>query len=311
LWSGKRPINEVTPPTKDLNKNLWETFNYGSFNRATSPTKKQREFLHVLSTESPPKETMDPEWKQLTDDEIERGIKVLETYVTDDRKAKMDRVLSQRTSAARIVFENPSNANNAWAALRSMDSFGIQYCDIITDSTVYVNKHRRGTMHQALGSQKWMSLKQHSSTQKCLDGLIKDGYRIAVTDIHHPKSIPMNQVKWNEQKTAIVLGNELKGISDIARDRADIHFYLPLKGFAESLNVSAFCACLCENLEQSGILDPGHPLGVIPDQDKSRIYLTWLARTAPGAIPLLKREGLDIQCERLYETIAGFTTKPI
>ena len=307
----KRPQDGAMAPVEDLETNLWENFNYGSFNIATSATKKQKKFLDVLEADAAMlKDTMDPEWKQLNDEEVERGVVTLEEYVTDERIAKFKNVLSRRTKAARVVFENPANANNCWAALRTFDSFAMQYCDVITDSDVYVNKYRRGTMHQALGAQKWLSLKQWQSTKHCLTHLKGEGYRIAITDIHHEKSIPMNEVDWKAAPTAIVLGNELRGVSDECREHADIHFYFPMKGFAESLNVSAFCAILCNALESNGILDPALDIGKIPERDLRRIYLTWLARTAPGAPQLMRRVGLDVQTDRLYETIAGYTTRP-
>lgn len=306
----KRPQDSDMAPVEDLETNLWENFNYGSFNIASSPTKKQRKFLDVLEADSVPIDTMDPEWNQLDDEEIERGIVTLEEYVTEERKAKFEKILGQRTKAARVVFENPANANNCWAALRTFDSFAMQYCDVITDSDLYVNKYRRGTMHQALGAQKWLSLKQWQSTPKCLTHLKEQGYRIAITDIHHEKSIPMNEVDWKAAPTAIVLGNELKGVSDECREQADIHFYFPMKGFAESLNVSAFCAILCNALESNGMLDPALDIGKIHPRDLRRIYLTWLARTAPGAPQLMRKAGLNVQTDRLYETIAGYTTRP-
>jgi len=33
-------------------------------------------------------------------------------------------VLNQRTDNIRMVYENPSNANNIWASLRTLDTFG-------------------------------------------------------------------------------------------------------------------------------------------------------------------------------------------
>ena len=47
---------------------------------------------------------------------------------------------------------------------------------------------------------------------------------------------------WQNNKYAIVLGNEEKGISEYARRNADDLIHIPMKGFAESLNLSATCA---------------------------------------------------------------------
>lgn len=47
-----------------------------------------------------------------TSADLERAIGILKGYITDDRVAKMQEVLAQRTSSAAVVFENPSNPNN-------------------------------------------------------------------------------------------------------------------------------------------------------------------------------------------------------
>jgi tRNA (guanosine-2'-O-)-methyltransferase len=180
----------------------------------------------------------------------------------------------------------------------------VQYVDVITDKESYHNKQRRKSMFEALGAQKWMSLKQHKTTTECLSDLKEQGYRIAVTDIHGP-SKAIGDISWKAAKTAIVLGNEKNGISDEAREMADIHFHLPMRGFAESLNVSAFCAVAMAYLEAQGCLSPS-----LDETQKQRIMLTWLARTAPGSTALMRRAGVEVRTDRLYENIAGFTTKP-
>ena len=160
-------------------------------------------------------------------------------------------------------------------------------------------------MFEALGAQKWMSLKQHESTKECLQKLKESGYRIAVTDIHHKDAKPISDVDWKAQKTAIVLGNERDGVTEDARNMADVHFYLPMKGFAESLNVSAFCACLMTLLSVEGCLEPS-----MEQSQRQRLMLTWLARTVPRSPALLRHAGLPLQTDRLYENIAGYTTRP-
>ena len=160
-------------------------------------------------------------------------------------------------------------------------------------------------MVSALGAQKWMSLKSHRDTKTCLSELKKEGYRIAVTDIHHPDARPLQEIDWNDSKTVIVLGNEKDGVTSDAREMADVHFYLPMKGFAESLNVSAFCAVMMAVLQERGCLEPH-----LEHTQRQRIFLTWLARTVPNAPAHLRAAGMTLPTDRLYENIAGFTTKP-
>ena len=236
---------------------------------------------------------------------------MLSSYAQEERLERFATVLAQRTKGVRFVFENPANVNNCWAALRTFDACGIQYTDIVLDDTAYYNKERVGSMVSALGSQKWMSIAKHKSTPECVDSLKARGYRVAVADLHHPATVPLSQVDFTAGPTAIVLGNEKTGASAAAREAADIHFFVPMKGFSESLNVSAFVAMMCGKLEAQGALsaeETSH--GAIPKAEKDRIYLTWLARSVPGSIALLRRAGLDLQGNRIWENFAGYTTKP-
>lgn len=305
-----------TKKGKDEDDVLWGDFEFGTFSKefqfgtrhegpVGEDTAKIAQIVGEAADANNAKDTMDPEWTYLSDEEVVKRVELLSTHVREERLAKFNRVMDQRTDKYRVVFENPINPNNCWAALRTFDSFGLQRVDIISNQESYHNKKRRDSMFEALGAQKWMSLKQHRRTTECLQELKARGYRIAVTDIHHADAKPVGDIDWKAQKTAIVLGNERDGVTEEARSMADIHFYLPMKGFAESLNVSAFCASLMAMLETQGCLGPD-----MDESQRQRILLTWLARTVPKSPALLRHSGLPLQTERLYENIAGYTTRP-
>jgi hypothetical protein len=71
---------------------------------------------------------------------VQNCIDILSPYVQDRRMDRIDEVLSQRTRHTRFLFENPSNPSNVWACLRTLDSFGIQYVDVIVHSDSYAGK---------------------------------------------------------------------------------------------------------------------------------------------------------------------------
>ena len=71
---------------------------------------------------------------------VQQSIDILSPYVQDRRMERIDKVLSQRTRHTRFLFENPSNPSNVWACLRTLDSFGIQYVDVIVNSDMYTGK---------------------------------------------------------------------------------------------------------------------------------------------------------------------------
>lgn len=286
----------------------WKSFQFGTFQSQMGPTKKQIAQAERLKRMAPPTE-IDPLWNQLTDEEVLQGIEAVRQYVTADRQAKFSKVLASRTDFVRLVFENPVNVNNCWAALRTFDSFGIQFTEVIAEEASYHTSWRRDTMVQALGAQKWLSLRQEGDSASCLQRLKSQGYRIAASDLN-PSAVSLYDVDFTAQKTVIVLGNEKSGISEAVRGEADVLFYLPMKGFAESLNVSAFCAVLCGVLQNQGALDPA--LSQMTPGAKNRILLTWLSRTAPGSLETMRRAGLDMDRvgNKIWDTVGSFSTKP-
>ena len=104
-------------------------------------------------------------FQNLSEDDIFRAIEVLSTFCSDTRLQKLESCLAKRTDNVRFIFETPANFNNVWASLRTLDSFGIQYVDIVlkNESNVKSTSHKKtySSMMPALGTQKWLSLNQY------------------------------------------------------------------------------------------------------------------------------------------------------
>eukprot|EP00804_Cyclotella_cryptica_P009150 CCRYP_003248-RB/>CCRYP_003248-RB protein AED:0.03 eAED:0.03 QI:103/1/1/1/1/0.75/4/3261/404 len=173
---------------------------------------------------------------------VQRSIDILSPYVQPRRLERIHQVLQQRTKHARFLFENPSNPSNVWACLRTLDSFGIQYVDVIVDSDEYQGKaavnQKRG-MRTAMGSACWMTLRQFGSTEEAISILRdQEGCLIYASDLN-PDSMDVRDLNWdvdldhdgledddnvninnnNVERTkqrpiCIVMGNEERGISE-------------------------------------------------------------------------------------------------
>ncbi len=253
-------------------------------------------------------------WSNLSDESVECAINTIKPYCPASRQKRLLEVLSQRTTNIRFVYENPSNPENAFAALRNLDAFGVQDVDIIMNDDMYSPgwlRTRKLKMRSAIGSQQWLSVTHHTSTSECLSKLRAGGYLIASTDLHGD-SVPVTEVAWSEvckgKKVAVVMGNEESGISPTVREAADMLVVLPMRGFAESLNLSSATAALCAVLQGQGMM--------IPDLSpalKRRILLTWMSRSVPSSLELLRRAGFDVIGKRrslLFDRIGPFSTKP-
>ncbi len=165
-------------------------------------------------------------------------------FVTDRRREGMERVLSQRTRHVTLVLEDIFQSQNASAAVRTCECLGIQDFHVIEKSSHYsVNKK------VLKGSDKWINIIKHkekdkNNTELCYSQLRSEGYKILVTD-PSPDGIPIREVSI-DQKIALVMGNELDGISDFALNHADQKVNIPMFGFTESFNISV-SAAICLN----------------------------------------------------------------
>jgi tRNA G18 (ribose-2'-O)-methylase SpoU len=211
----------------------------------------------------------------LDPDLVRRAIGVLSPYVQHRRLERIDDVLSMRTRHARFLFENPSNPSNVYACLRTLDSFGIQYVDVVVTSSAYEGKaamnQKRG-MRTAMGSASWMTVRQFGSIHEAVRRLREEegGCLIYASDLN-PNARDVRDLAWDvdydddddddddvvydggignagsgrrggQRPICIVMGNEERGISDEMRSLADETFYLPMCGFAESFNLSVATA---------------------------------------------------------------------
>jgi tRNA (guanosine-2'-O-)-methyltransferase len=127
----------------------------------------------------------------------------------------------------------------------------------------------------ALGSSKWLTLLKYNAetnnTQSCLSSLKKKGYRIVATSPHKDDFSP--ETLSLEQKTALVFGTELEGLTDHVLKMADAFVRIPMYGFTESLNISVSAALLLftlsERLRKSAI--DWH----LSEDEKTDIMLQW------------------------------------
>ena len=151
---------------------------------------------------------------------------------TEERIAKVRRVLSLRQPDLRVVLEEVANPHNASAVLRTCDAAGILNVDIIGSSQDPLPINKAITTR----ADKWLNFHFYPTTKDCLIQLKKQGLKIAATHLGED-AVFYTQVDYT-QPTAIVFGNESEGISLEARQYADVKIRIPMFGMVQSLNLS-------------------------------------------------------------------------
>ena len=71
-------------------------------------------------------------------------------------------------------------------------------------------------------------------------------FQVVASDLS-PSAVPIGEIDWSVP-TAVVLGNEERGISDSMRNLADTTFVIPMRGFVRSFNMSVACSIILAHL---------------------------------------------------------------
>jgi len=211
-------------------------------------------------------------------------VKYLESFITTERLKKINQVLSYRTRHLTVVLEDIYQSQNASAVLRSCDIFGVQDVHIIEN----INKYEINP-DVALGATKWLNLIQYNNlnnnTERCLSYLKKQNYRIVAASPHDEnyllEELPI------DNKTALVFGTEMHGLSDIATEMADGFVKIPMYGFTESFNISVSAAICLYHL--TGKLRVNQQKYQLTQDEKTEIKLFWLKNSIKNAQLLIDR----------------------
>lgn len=220
--------------------------------------------------------------------EEEKVFKHLSQFVSEHKKAFVEKVLAQRTRYVTVVLENIYQSQNASAALRTCECMGLQDIHIVEDTAKY-----HLNIRVLKGSYKWLNLERYrdrqvNNTEVCFQHLRSQGYRILVADPAED-GISVDELDVDAGKIALVFGNELRGASAYSLAHGDTKVRIPMFGFTESLNVSVSVA-VCLNTILGKLRRSEHFIG-LTEEEKAVIRLAWYRKIVRRS-DLLEREFL-------------------
>ena len=150
----------------------------------------------------------------------------------------MREVLEQRHDDFVVVLENVHDPHNASAILRSCDAFGVGRVALVYTNQVFP-EISRGVAAQV---EKWLQIERYDTVEACIDALHRDQLKVYATRLTDEANDYLT-VDWREP-SAIVLGNEHAGCSEAMLTQCDGSVIIPMRGFAQSLNVSVAAAVI-------------------------------------------------------------------
>ena len=132
-----------------------------------------------------------------------------------------------------VVLDNIRSLENIGSIFRTSDALGV---DKIYLCGISGQPPHHKISKTALGAEKTIPFEYHKSASRLIKKLKAEKVRIVALE-QNTKAIDYRKLK-SKFPLALVVGNEVKGISKNILVNSDIIIYLPQKGKKESLNVA-------------------------------------------------------------------------
>lgn len=210
---------------------------------------------------------------------------------TPARLARLREVAAGRTRRLVPVLDDVHKSRNVGALLRTCDALGLQEVHALEQRSPVVEEGET-----SMGAGRWVDLVRHrrddfpaqdrlhpaevarepgaeANVRRALGALRDRGYRIAVADLG-PGAVGLDAVPL-DRPLAVVIGNEHAGASPAALALADVRFGLPMRGFAQSLNLATFAGIALHRLAERLRAAPGWELTA---EEQEALVRAWSAQ---------------------------------
>ena len=211
-------------------------------------------------------------------------IEYLESFLTEERKVLLHKVLENRTRHITVVVEDLFQTQNISAVLRSCECVGIQDVHIVEGENDF-------QIHKAIamGADKWLTIKhyeyENNPMLNCINDLKTKGYTVVAT-VPDDNSCFLEELTL-DTPTAFLFGTELTGLSKEAIEAADKTVKIPMHGFTNSFNISnsvAITVSFCiEKLRKTNI--PWQ----LSEEEKEELLFDWIQKSLNKPELLIKR----------------------
>ena len=155
--------------------------------------------------------------------------------MTAERVTRLDEVLARRQPDLTVFAENLHKPKNFSAMVRNCDAVGINEMHV-SPGEGNLRKHWKTSQ----GAEKWMHIKTHKNTENACNYLKDKGFQLVAAHLSDT-AVSYCDIDYT-RPTALVLGSELFGVSELTLSYVDQQINIPMMGVTQSLNVSVACA---------------------------------------------------------------------
>ncbi|HMY21208.1 MAG TPA: RNA methyltransferase [Polyangium sp.] len=210
-------------------------------------------------------------------------VRELDPFLTNERRARFESVFSQRLDSVTVLMDAPYDPHNGAAVLRSCDAFGVQRLHVVERG----GQGFLAARQVARGSEQWVHVCTYSESKGALDALAASGHELVAT---HPMGELLPEDLRHIPKVCLVLGNERDGIHHELASACKRSVRVPMRGFAESLNVSVTGAILVQHATAGR-------MGDLSDAERLFLKARAMVLTIDHAAEILLAKGIELTPE--------------
>ena len=207
------------------------------------------------------------------------------------RYEKLKQILRQRQPDLTVITEDVHKPHNLSAIIRTCDAVGVLEVHGVS------SKSKVPTYSQvAQGSEKWVQLHSHNHIKTAIANLQASGFKIYAAHLSD-KAQDFREIDYT-CPTAILLGAEKHGVSELAAELVDEHILIPMMGMVQSLNVSVAAAVILFEAQRQRLAAKMYERVNFDPETFNKILFEWsypelaaMYRRQERAYPALDEEG--------------------
>lgn len=148
-----------------------------------------------------------------------------------------------------LILDNIRSVANVGSIFRTADCLGVSKIILVGTTPAPIDRFgrkRKDFIKVSLGAEEFVSWKYTKEARVTIDELKKEGYKIiALEQTKNSKDLKTYKIA---NKFALILGNEVEGVSKQTLKLADEVLEISMKGKKESMNVSVSAGIALFNL---------------------------------------------------------------
>ncbi len=185
---------------------------------------------------------------------------------------KLKRVLGLRQKDLTLVLANIHDPHNVSAIYRSCDAFGVPRVHLYYTDTAFPTL---GASSSA-SARKWVETTRHKDAQSLMKAMREQGMQVLATSCS-PVAKPAQEYDF-VRPTAIVMGNEHRGVDAELTELVDGEVYIPMYGMIQSFNVSVAAAILLSEASRQRRLAGKYDSPTYSDEEYAALLESWSAK---------------------------------